>query len=518
MGACGSSTNHKPITTNIKPQQQTAIPIPNESNSKQAPKRLIESESAKRKIKIRFIGEEEDDLKKFVFEKEYDDSTAFSQVVKDLHNNENTLDENADNNYRLLLFNILSDNKKMAGTEKIDLTTSVKMNHSLKTILENKIINNSLAVVEFSYSGLKIPKDVKNAYMTLNNFISSPKYENEPFGINIYDNSSSNLHNYSIPDEISEKFQINLKNFNNFSAYCNGKNKLFISGGIIDDNLFIGDFIEIDLEKLSHGGVRNPEYIRKLPDLNVPRGWHSMLFVPDKYIFIVGGSNTNSVELYDLETNKLTVDSDLNERRSETSLCLVNNYYLYAFCGFQFLSNFSNVIEKCNLRRSQRTWEKIVLANSDVSIISNFYTIAYGKSFRDNYEIILVGANENYSNKQSDSSKQKKNYLFKQIGKDEHRLEEFNMEETGEPCVCSEKFFLPVNDTHSILMPTYIAENLSVLRFNPNLAKLDEIKFEPLNNNEEGYTFERNESKFKIENSNDPVYYLENLNSAVENK
>jgi len=502
MGACGSSTNQKPTTSNIKPQQQIAIPNPTESNSKQAPKRNAESESSNKKIKIRFISEEEDDLKNFVLEKEYDDSTTFSQVVKDLQNKENTLDQEADYNYSLLIIMqyILSDNKKIAGTEKIDLTTSVKMNHSLKTILENKKISNSLAVVEFSYSGLKIPKDVKKAYINLNNYISSPKYENEPFGINIYDNSSSNLHYYSIPDEISEKFQINIKNFNNFSAYCNGKNKLFISGGIIDDNFFIGDFIEIDLEKLSHSGVRTSEYIRKLPNLNVPRGWHSMLFVPDKYIFIVGGSNTNSVELYDLDTNKLTVDSDLNERRSETSLCLVNNYFLYAFCGFQFLSNFSNVIEKCNLRKSQRTWEKIVLANSDVSIISNFYTIAYGKSYRDNYEIILVGANENYSNKQSDSSKHKKNYLFKQIGKDDHILEEFNMEETGEPCVCSEKFFLPVNDTHSILMPTYIAENLSVLRFNPNIPKLDEIKFEPLNNNEEGYNFERNESKFKIGN------------------
>ena len=57
-----------------------------------------------------------------------------------------------------------------------------------------------------------------------------------------------------------------------------------------------------------------------------------MIYVPNKYIFIVGGSNTKSVELYDMEEKKITKDSELNELRCECTLFLVNNMYLYAFC------------------------------------------------------------------------------------------------------------------------------------------------------------------------------------------
>ena len=42
-----------------------------------------------------------------------------------------------------------------------------------------------------------------------------------------------------------------------------------------------------------------------------------MIYIPNKYIFIVGGSNTKSVELYNIETNQLVKDSELNENRSE---------------------------------------------------------------------------------------------------------------------------------------------------------------------------------------------------------
>jgi hypothetical protein len=521
MGACGSTNNQKPTTSNVKPQQIQTIQPTQNLIEKQPPARmsLSDSEKPKKKIKIRFISEEENDLKNFVFEKEYHDFTIFSQVVKDLQNNGDVLDQDADYAYTLLRFNILSDDKKFAEREKVDLTDGGKINQSLKYILDNKLINDSVATFEFSYTGLKISKDSRRAYMNLNNFISSPKYDNEPFGLNIYDNASSILHYYAIPEEISENTEVNLKVFNNFSAYCNGRNRLFISGGTKDDDVFLGDFVEIDLEKLSQEGVASKGYIRKLPNLNVARGWHSMLFVPDKYIFIVGGSNTNSVELYDLETNKLTYDSDLNERKSESSLCLVNNNYLYAFFGFQFLNNFTNTIEKCNLKKSVRTWEKIVLSNVDVSMVSNFYTIAYGKIFQDHNEIILVGANENYSNKQSEFSKQKKNYVFRQIGRDEHLLEEFNIQEIDQPCVCSEKFFLPVNETSSFLLPTYIAENLSLLKFNPELTRLDEIKFEPLNDQEQVYVVERSENRLKIVNSlPDPINHLENPDEAKEEK
>ena len=59
-----------------------------------------------------------------------------------------------------------------------------------------------------------------------------------------------------------------------------------------------------------------------------------MIFISKKYVFIVSGTNNKSVELFDLEKNEIKIDSYLNEAPSECSLTLVNNLYLYVFCGF----------------------------------------------------------------------------------------------------------------------------------------------------------------------------------------
>ena len=40
-----------------------------------------------------------------------------------------------------------------------------------------------------------------------------------------------------------------------------------------------------------------------------------MIFVPNKYIFIVGGIYTKSVERYDIEKNETKIDSELKEKR-----------------------------------------------------------------------------------------------------------------------------------------------------------------------------------------------------------
>ena len=59
-----------------------------------------------------------------------------------------------------------------------------------------------------------------------------------------------------------------------------------------------------------------------------------MIFIPKKYLFKVFGTNNKSLELFDKEKSEIKIDSYLNEARSECSLALVNNLYLYVFCGF----------------------------------------------------------------------------------------------------------------------------------------------------------------------------------------
>ena len=144
-----------------------------------------------------------------------------------------------------------------------------------------------------------------------------------------------------------------------FTAFCNANGCLYFSGGENDQTYDpdktvakYNDFFYIDLRELNENN--NKIMIRELPNLNESRTWHSMIYVPKKYIFIVGGSNTKSVELYNIETNQLVKDSELNENRSECTLCLVNNMYLYAFYGFLIHQEYNKTIERCNLLKEER--------------------------------------------------------------------------------------------------------------------------------------------------------------------
>lgn len=74
---------------------------------------------------------------------------------------------------------------------------------------------------------------------------------------------------------------INLDELNNYgpsSAYCNGNNILFISGGENNDGEYVDKFWIIDL------------ITAEIESLNmVPKKNHSMIAIPGNYIFIVGG-------------------------------------------------------------------------------------------------------------------------------------------------------------------------------------------------------------------------------------
>ena len=156
--------------------------------------------------------------------------------------------------------------------------------------------------------------------------------EENIFSLLIYCREKSNLQTFYLDKKINE----NIKNFNNYSAFCSAKGFFYISGGErsneisqedIEENEpeFFGNFISIDMNQLmknpninlnndnnnvikedekeneSKSESNNKEnkenaLIKKLPRLNIERSWHSMIFIPNKYIFIVGGIYTKIVE------------------------------------------------------------------------------------------------------------------------------------------------------------------------------------------------------------------------------
>ena len=397
------------------------------------------------------------------------------------------------------LFNELKINLKSEYDIQIkdgQLIQNVDKNQRIIDIFYQNItnINNINKEVNFEliYKGLKIPENIIESYINKNPIIGSPVFDNpDYFAIITFNTKNKELefYNYEHTD-----FTL-LNKFNSFTAYCNANGLLYISGGENEQSedfeksvVEYNDFFYIDLKELksynncehSNGNDENKIKenhqldIKELPNLLEPRTWHSMIFVPEKYIFIVGGL-TKSVEVYDIEENTLVKDSELIEKRSECTLCMVNDVYLYAFCGFQLHQTFNYTVERCNLRKSFRKWEYVQFNNNNnMKFIPSFFCVSYYK----NNDIILVGGNDSIE-------ESNKSYIVK-IGMEENSFDEINEFNFGEEKfgVFRDKLFTPIDNDSAINIPLIFGDHVQLLLLNMETGEIKKKLYEDIFNTE----------------------------------
>ena len=345
----------------------------------------------------------------------------------------------------------------------------------------SKIFNNKkdiLLTIKQAY--LKLAKDNRKFIQENTTLISTLTFNySSSLGLFIYNTKTKQILSYEFS---FEKYPF-LQKINNFTSFCNSNNYLYISGGEDDKNNNQGQdfFIKINLEK-----IKSDELIySNLVSLKNKRYWHSMIFIPEKYIYIIGGPETKEIELYDIENNSFISFELLNYERCEPSLILVDNKYLYCICGFQLNNGFIDTIEKCNLSKRERKWEIVnyqikVGENimADRSLIVSFFGVSYLKN-----NIILIGDKEN--NKVINP-----NYLIKPNHKDIDIIEEYGYIEVEDVRLFSEKFFIPINENESIALPFKKGEP-KILILNNNDGNIKEVF---LNENKE----ENDISKSKV--------------------
>ena len=454
MGTCSSKDSRK------KKPEETNTPLvnkPNEINVEDGNKMNIIKEQPtilkSKNILNSIIGPSDYNykLKDTLNNKEIEDTIPSKCKIYDLLE-KNKLRTNGD-------FILVFDNNKEIRSDRINEKFDDLINEIFKDNKPNEII------ISYSYKGLDIPEDIKKEYIDSNMIIGSAILDNqEIFVIITYERENSKITPYHYKRKENEE----LSKFNLFTAFCNANGCLYFSGGETeqsDPNNTVtkyNDFFYVDLTKLND----NPDkiLINELPNLNEPRTWHSMIYVPNKYIFIVGGSNTKSVELYNMETNEITKDSELNEIRSECTLCLVNNIYLYAFYGFLINQEYIKTIERCNLLKEERKWEYVEYKNTNEN---NLYISFFGISYFSENEIILIGGNDNGDNNHYD-------YIYK-IGEngedDEIKEYDCNLMDTNN--VFREKLFMPIDYDKSVNIPLIIGDDIKILILNTNTGKID---------------------------------------------
>lgn len=410
-----------------------------------------------------------------------------------------------------------------------------------KNKLKNNVVNPTVPTelkIEILIEGLDDLPLNATSYYSKNKLLAKPL--SNPFEIAIYEIRSGNLLFKKISNLILEYQAKDLIYFSDFSSYCNGSiNKLYISGGekIIDEvkssqnsndsQLNVcSSFYEINLNDLSSFTYRN---------LNNPRKLHSMIYIPNSYVFIVGGQtqakvkiNTiKSVEVYDISRKDIIIHSELNEERIEPALCFIDDCYLYAFSGYAYKKYynpgstnntdklFSISFERINLRSNIKTWEILYPKLSpDIKFFTQiFFSVSH---YVDNKVIFLGGSQINPINNP--------NHIFAYSGI-ENKYQQINfsfsydyknnlIETSAYPHYnyeFSEKSFHPlITKNKNLLIPIFDRESIEILEFSA-LEGIRSIEFE----SEE--KIQKMIEELNHENYIDQVVLTEHVNNYVQN-
>ena len=297
------------------------------------------------------------------------------------------------------------------------------------SISSNKI----LKVYAKKHEKLKVPKNIEEYIINNTDLIGKPALNKMKYYI--YNKNIKELQEISISNQKINQIQINY--FSRKSVYCNAKNNLFIYEGV--DEPCINDksskFISINLKN------NNINYIASdFPS----RILHSMIFIPEKYIFIIGGKNSKDVIFYIMKDNNKKYDTYLYKlpyELFEPSLITVDNRYLYAFenstfCFHIIRTDFISLLP----------FEEIQLKNDNsITINQKFFGVV-----KQNNSILFLGGQmlnpEQYLSKNSFEF----NYSSEILNQNQRKFKSFDF---------FEKTFIPLGGESYIQLIEYTNEN-----------------------------------------------------------
>jgi hypothetical protein len=201
----------------------------------------------------------------------------------------------------------------------------------------------------------------------------------DPILLFVYDSKKNSFHVQKY-----DQVLIDLSKLNQTSSCCNGNNKLFISGGIDENNKIVDKLWIFDLV----------DYMVEEPIQIYPKNGHSMIYIPDQYIFLVGGNDENTFYL-NIKDLKVENWANLNKKRIEPALIQVNNF-LYVFDNVnknEEINDFEITFEKTNLLSSRPTWE-LIRPNLATEILgTKIIPKFFGVAKESEEDIIFLGGN-----------------------------------------------------------------------------------------------------------------------------
>lgn len=159
---------------------------------------------------------------------------------------------------------------------------------------------------------------------------------------------------YSEDRQRVKKYAINFpilkfeKNFLKGCSWVNAHGKLYISGGFLSDGSLSNEFLVYD---------NSDHTITLLGNLNENRANHSMFFY-DKNIYIMGGQNTFTTEVFNIQSNTINSKQNLNYESVDNPIIWIHAGYIYSFFGKR-QGDYVDFVQRANLKLDVLKWEKI---------------------------------------------------------------------------------------------------------------------------------------------------------------
>ena len=225
------------------------------------------------------------------------------------------------------------------------------------------------------------------------------------------------------------------------SSYCNSFNDLYISHG---ENK---NFYKINNIKLN---------IEKLDDIPWEKKYHSMIYIPKKYIYFIGG-NSRVTFHYDFINKVFKVWSPMKYIEKYPGLVYVNKTYIYAFGHPKKLDDF-NFIERTNIRKKPK-WDVINCKLSEPFNLKRFACI-----LSNDEKIYFVGGKE---------AKNDRIFFFDLKSNEISKTSQINSF-----IRINESNFYDINEFTSVLLPQETNGDIKFIAFNHRTKKFRKLRFE----------------------------------------
>ena len=395
-----------------------------------------------------------------IWKKKYNKNQQIGTVINDyLKENNLSLPENYFNDLSML-------EKRINSQDKI----STLLPNNEKEI-QNNIDNKSI--------------DLKPEDEIFVQKIAKPFYN--PFEILCFSKNEKKFKILRYTNELKDNTEIN--KFGTSSAYCNGFNHLYLSGG--ENSL--NKFWDIDLKK---DKIKAPKYMP-------PKKNHSMIYIAKYIIFLVGGNNLETF-YYNIKEKKIINWGRLNILRIEPALHVIKNK-LYCIDSYNNINNNHNyTLEVTELTSNEGKWE-LIQPKLSFNIINRIFNQQYFGVSKDKDDNILFLGGSIHNNE--------KNMNFMYNIKDNiielsHiKYEKFNLKE---------KTFCPFNKKYDYILTDFPRNSPQIAFYNKNKGKIELINFSSINDSKI-FEVDINDNSFFNNNNNKRISQIENHNNIEIN-